>query len=57
MRESVNIYGGIIGANRGGKFALTSHSGISVTHRIQINEQNKSIAIGPIYKGGKFEAM
>ena len=32
-----------------GKCALTLHSCISVTDRVKINEQNKSIDIGPLY--------
>ena len=31
-----------------GKCALTLHSCISVTDRVKINEQNKSIDIGPL---------
>ena len=32
-----------------GKCSLTLHSCISVTDRVKINEQNKSIDIGPLY--------
>ena len=46
---SDSMYGDIIGANRVGKCTLTSHRGISVMDRVKINEQNKSIATGPLY--------
>ena len=32
-----------------GKCALTLHSCISVTDKVKIKEQNKSIDIGPLY--------
>ena len=44
----------MIGAKGLGKCALT---GISVTDKIKINEQNKSIVIGPLYIHSKFEAI
>ena len=40
-----------------GKCALTLHSCISVTDRVKINEQNKSIDIGPLYLQTEFEAI
>ena len=55
---SNSLYGEIIGANRAGKCAVTSHSGISITDRITIiNEQNKSIATGPLYEQAEFKAI
>ena len=39
----------IIGAKRPGKCASTSHSSISVMDKAKINEQNNSIATGPLY--------
>ena len=39
------------------KCALTLHSCISVTDRVKINEQNKSIDIGPLYLQTEFEAI
>ena len=33
------------------------HSCISVTDRVKINEQNKSIDIGPLYLRTEFEAI
>ena len=39
-----------------GKCALTLHSCISVTDRVKINEQNKSIDIGPLYVQTEFES-
>ena len=47
----------MIGAKRPGKCALTSHSGISVTDKIKINKQNKSIATEPLYVHSEFEAI
>ena len=43
-------------ANRAGN-ALTLHTCISATDRVKINEQNKSIAIGPLYLQTEFEAI
>ena len=40
-----------------GKCALTLHSCISVTDRVKINEQNKSIDIGPLYLQTELEAI
>ena len=40
-----------------GKCALTLHSCISVTDRVEINELNTSIATGPLYVQTKFEAI
>ena len=40
-----------------GKCTLTLHSCISVTDRVKINEQNKSIDIGPLYLQTDFEAI
>ena len=37
--------------------ALTLHSCISVTDRVKINEQNKSIDIGPLYLQTEYEAI
>ena len=39
-----------------GKLVLTLHCCISVTDDIKINEQNKSIGIGPLYLETEFEA-
>ena len=39
------------------KCALTLHTCISATDRVNINEQNKSIAIGPLYLQTEFEAI
>ena len=39
------------------KCALTLHTCISATDRVKINEQNKSIAIGPLYLQPEFEAI
>ena len=40
-----------------GKYALPLHSCISVTDRVKFNEQNNSIAVGPLYVYTKFEAI
>ena len=40
-----------------GKMCIPSHSGISVTDRIKINEQNKSTVTGPLYEQAEFEAI
>ena len=45
-----------IGANRAGKRARSLFNCISVTDGININEQNKSIDIGPLYLQTEFEA-
>ena len=47
----LNVWGGscyIIGANRAGKSARSLFNFISVTDGIKINEQYKSITIGPL---------
>ena len=54
---SNSMYGVIIGTNRAGKCALTSHNGISVMDKIKINEQNKSIVAGPLYKQAESKAI
>ena len=46
----------IIGANRAGKSARSLFNFISVTDDIKINEQYKSIGIGPLYLQTEFEA-
>ena len=33
------------------------YSGISVTDRVNINEQNRSIVTGPLYKQAEFKAI
>ena len=40
-----------------GKCALTLHSCISVTEKVEINELNTSIATGPVYAHTEFEAI
>ena len=45
-----------IGANQAGKRARSLFNCISVTDGIKINEQNKSIGIGPLYLQTEFEA-
>ena len=44
-----------IGANQAGKRARSLFNCISVTDGIKINEQNKSIGIGPLYLQTEFE--
>ena len=44
----------MIGAKRPGKGTLTLHSGISVTDRIKINKQNKSVLL---YVHSEFQAI
>ena len=39
------------------EMCITLHTCISVTDRVKINEQNKSIAIGPLYLQTAFEAI
>ena len=56
-RVQFNVWGNIIGTNRAGKCSLTLHSGISITDKVKINEQNKSIATGPLYVHTKFEVI
>ena len=54
------MYGGRdynIGANQAGKRARSLFNCISVVDGIKINEQNKSIGIGPIYLQNKFEVI
>ena len=46
-----------IGANQAGKRARSLFNCISVTDGIKINEQNKSIGIGPLHLQTKFEAI
>ena len=56
----LNVWGGgdyYIGANQAGKRALSLFNCISVTDGIKINEQNKSIGIGPLYLHTEFEAI
>ena len=55
-----NVWGGgdyYIGANQAGKRARSLFNCISVTDGIKINEQNKSIGIGPLYLHTEFEAI
>ena len=55
----LNVWGGgdyNIGANQAGKHARSLFNCISVTDGIKINEQNKSISIGPLYLQTEFEA-
>ena len=55
----INVWGGgdyNIGANQAGKRACSLFNCISVTDGIKINEQNKSIGIGPLYLQTEFEA-
>ena len=55
----LNVWGGgdyNIGANQAGKRARSLFNCISVTDGIKINEQNKSIGIGPLYLQTEFEA-
>ena len=47
----------IIGANRAGKSARSLFNCISVKDGIKINEQYKSIGIGPLYLQTEFEAI
>ena len=56
----LNVWGGgdyYIGANQAGKHARSLFNCISVTDGIKINEQNKSIGIGPLYLHTEFEAI
>ena len=56
----LNVWGGgdyYIGANQAGKRARSLFNCISVTDGININEQNKSIGIGPLYLHTEFEAI
>ena len=57
--DPLNVWGGgdyNIGANQAGKRARSLFNCISVTDGIKINEQNKSIGIGPLYLQTEFEA-
>ena len=45
------------GANQAGKCARSLFNCISVMDGIKINEQNKSIGIGPLYLQTEFEAI
>ena len=40
-----------------GKYAISLHNCISTTDKAKINEQNKSIAVGPFYIGTYFEPI
>ena len=40
-----------------GKYAISLHTCISITDKAKINEQNKSIAVRPIYIGTYFEPI
>ena len=40
-----------------GKYAITLHTCISITDKAKINEQNKSIAVGPFYISTYFEPI
>ena len=40
-----------------GKCAYNLHSRISVTDKVKNNEQNKSIATGPLYLHSEFEVI
>ena len=56
----LNVWGGgdyYIGANQAGKRARSLFNCISTTDGIKINEQNKSIGIGPLYLHTEFEAI
>ena len=56
----LNVWGSgdyYIGANQAGKRARSLFNCISVTDGIKINEQNKSIGIGPLYLHTEFEAI
>ena len=56
----LNVWGGgdyYIGANQAEKRARSLFNCISVTDGIKINEQNKSIGIGPLYLHTEFEAI
>ena len=60
LGNPLNVWGGgdyYIGANQAGKRARSLFNCISVTDGIQINEQNKSIGIGPLYLHTEFEAI
>ena len=46
-----------IGAYQAGKSARSLFNCISVTNGIKINEQSKSIGIGPLYLQTEFEAI
>ena len=59
-RVPLNVWGGgcyYIGANRAGKSTRCLFKCISVTDGIKINEQNKSIGIGPLYLHSEFQAF
>ena len=40
-----------------GKYAISLHTCISTTDKAKINEQNKSIVVGPFYIGTYFEPI
>ena len=44
-------------ARNAGKYAISLHTCISITDKAKINEQNKSIAVGPFYIGTYFEPI
>ena len=46
-----------IGVNQAGKRARSLFNCISVVDGIKINEQNKSIGIGPLYLQNKLDAI
>ena len=52
-----NALRSMYGANQAGKRARSLFNCISVTDGIKINEQNKSIGIGPLYLHTEFEAI
>ena len=59
-RVPLNVWGGgccIFGANRAGKSTRSLFNCISVMDGIKINEQYKSIGIGPLYLQSEFEAI
>ena len=62
MGETKNLWDGLhqlhaIMVQSSGKCALTLHSCISVTDRLNINGLNTSIATGPLYVHIEFEAI
>ena len=40
-----------------GKYAISLHTCISIKDKVKINEQSKSIAVGPFYIGTYFEPI
>ena len=56
----LDVWGGgdyNIGANQAGKRARSLFNCISLVDGIKIDEQDKSIGIGPLYLQNKFEAI